>query len=236
MNTSQQVATGMTSSRKTALTAGVLYLITFVSIPTLSIYGLVRDPNYITGPGPDTPALIGAILEIIVALAGIGTAVALYPAVKRQNEGVALGLIGSRIVEAGTMFVGVMCILSVVNLRQAGTGADALVVSRALVVMYDRMFLIGQSFMPAVNGLLLGTLLYKSRLVPRALPLLGLFGSALLVTGDVAVLFGLIGQHAPSTGMFAIPIALWEFSLGVLLTIKGFSPSPIVAQMDKIQN
>jgi hypothetical protein len=90
------------------------------------------------------------------------------------------------------------------------------------------MFLISQSFIPAVNALLLGSLLYQSRLVPRALPVLGFIGAILLVGGDIAVLFGLIGQHAPSTGLAAIPIALWEFSLGVWLVVKGFKPSPIL--------
>src|SRR4051794_7249188 len=109
----------MTSPRKTALAAGLFYLLSFVSIPTLVLYGAVRAPNYILGPGPDTSVLIGAILEVIVGLAGIGTAVALFPVLKRQNEGVALGLVASRTLEAATLFAGVVCLLAVVSLRQA---------------------------------------------------------------------------------------------------------------------
>jgi hypothetical protein len=219
----------MTSLRKAALASGVLYLLTFVSIPTLALYGSIHDPNYIVGPGPDTAVIVGGILEIIVALAGIGTAVALYPVLKKQNEGVALGLVGSRILEAGTMFAGVAFLLSVVSLRQAGAGADMLVTGHTLVTLYDRIFLIGQSFMPAVNDILLGFLLYQSRLVPRGLSLIGLIGGGLLISGDIAVLLGLIGQHAPSTALFAIPVALFEFSLGVWLVVKGFKSSPITA-------
>ena len=215
----------MNSTRRIALVAGVLYLLTFVSIPTLALYGSIHDPNYILGPGPDTAVIIGGILEIIVALAGIGTAVALYPVLKKQNEGVALGLVGSRVLEAGTIFAGVAFLLSVVTLRQAGAGADALATGHTLVALYDRIFLIGQSFMPAVNDLLLGFLLYKSRLVPRVLSLIGLVGAVLLVAGDVAVLFGLIGQHDPSTALAAVPVALFEFSLGVWLIAKGFNTS-----------
>lgn len=223
--------TAVAGSRKTAFAAGLLYLLTFVSIPTLALYGPIHDPNYIVGPGPDTAVIIGGILEIIVALAGIGTAVALYPVLKRQNEGVALGFVGSRTVEAGTIFAGVAFLLSVVTLRQAGAGADAVVTGHALVALYDRMFLIGQSFMPGVNALLLGSLLYRSRLVPRVFPLIGFVGAAMLVGGDIAVLFGLIGQHAPSTALLAIPIALWEFSLGVWLVVKGFNPSAVLGQL-----
>lgn len=221
----------MSSRRKTSLAAGVLYLLTFVSIPTLALYRSIHDPYYIVGPGPDTAAIFGVILEIIVALACIGTAVALYPVLRKQNEGVALGFVGSRVLEAGTIFAGVAFLLAVVTLRQAGAGADALITSHTLVVLYDGIFLIGQSFIPAVNALLLGYLLYQSRLVPRILPLIGFIGAALLVAGDIAVLFGLIGQRSPSTALTAIPIALWEFSLGIYLVVKGFKPSLIVASI-----
>ncbi len=219
----------MSPHRKTSLAAGVLYLLTFVSIPTLALYGSVKGANYILGAGPDTGALVGALLEIIVALAGIGTAVALFPVVKRQNEGVALGFVASRTLEAAGIFASVACLLTVVTLRQEGAGASALVTSHALVALYDRLFLITQSFIPAVNALLLGYLLYQSRLVPRALPLLGLIGAPLLVAADLAVLFDLIGRTSTPALVTALPIALWEFSLGVWLVVKGFKPAAITA-------
>jgi len=233
MSLNKQAATTMASSRKISLAAGVLYLLTFVSIPTLAIYGPVKGANYILGAGPDTSAIIRGILEIIVALAGIGTAVVLFPVLKKQNEGVALGLVASRILEASTMFVGVAFLLSIVTLRQAGAGADALVTSHALVSLYDRIFLLGQSFMPAVNDLLLGFLLYKSRLVPRGLSLIGIVGGPILLAGYFAVLFSLIGQHAPLAGLFALPVALFEFSLGVWLVAKGFDRSAVTALESK---
>lgn len=219
----------MSPLRKTALVAGILYLLTFVSIPTIALYSQVKSANYIIGAGPDTAAIIGGILEIIVALAGISTAIVLFPVLKKQNEAAALGLVASRILEASTMFVGVAFILSVVTLRQTGAGADALVTSHVLVTLYDRIFLLGQSFMPAVNDLLLGFLLYQSRLVPRVISLIGIVGAVPLVAGYIAVLFGLIGQHAPSTALSAVLVALFEFALGVWLVVKGFKPSPILS-------
>jgi Domain of unknown function (DUF4386) len=219
----------MSPHRKTALVAGVLYLLTFVSIPTLVIYGQVKSANYILGAGPDTAAIIGGILEIIVALAGIGTAVVLFPVLKKQNEATALGLVAARILESGTIFVGVAFLLSIVTLRQAGAGAEALVTSHALVTLYDRIFLLGQSFMPAICDLLLGFLLYQSRLVPRSLSLIGIVGGPILLVGYLAVLFGLIGQHTSLAGLSALPVALFEFSLGVWLVVKGFQPSPILS-------
>ena len=215
--------------RRNSLAAGAFYLLTFVSIPTLALYAAVRDPSYIVGPGPDTGVLVGAILEVIVALAGIGTAVALYPVVKKQNEAVALGFVGARVLEASAIAVGVACLLSIVTLRRSALGPEALIIGRALVAMYDRMFLLGGSLMPAVNALLLGSLLYRSRLVPRAIPLLGLIGAPLLAAGDVAVLLDVIGRTSTPAALTALPIALWELSLGVWLVVKGFSPSPILA-------
>ena len=218
----------MDSLRKTALVAGLIYLVTFVSIPTLSLYGPVRnDPNYILGRGPDTAVLIGAVLEVIVALACVGTAVVLYPVVKRQHEGIALGFVGSRVLEAATIFAGVVSLLSVVTLRQAGAGANALATGQALVAFNNWTFLLGQGFLPVVNALLLGSLLYRSGLVPRIIPLVGLIGAPLLLVSDVGVLFGLWPQVSGVTAIAALPIALWEFSLGVWLVVKGFKPSPI---------
>jgi hypothetical protein len=222
--------------RRTSLTAGLFYLLTFVSIPTLSLYSQVHNPNYIVGPGPDTAVIVGAILEWIVALSGIGTAVALYSVVKKQNEGFALGFVGSRVLEASTILVGIGCLLTIVTLRQAGDETDGQAIGQVLVAMYDRMFLLGQSLMPAVNALLLGTLLYRSRLVPRILPLLGLVGAPLLVSADVAILFGIIDRLSVLAAVTALPIALWEFSLGIWLTVKGFSPSAIASLEARVEN
>jgi hypothetical protein len=221
----------MNSLRKTSLLAGVIYLLTFVSIPTLSIYSQVKGANYIIGSGPDTPAIIGSILEIIVALAGIGTAVVLFQILKKQNERLAIGLIASRVLEASCIFVGVGFILTIVTLRQSGSGEDALVISHMLAILYDRIFLISQSLLPAVNDLLLGFLLYQSRLVPRALSMIGLVGGPILIIGFITVMFGFIGQDDPLKGLFAIGVALFEFSLGIYLVVKGFKPSPITDGM-----
>jgi hypothetical protein len=191
----------------------------------------VHDPNYILGPGPDAPVLVGGVLEVIVALAGIGTAVVLFPVLKRQNEGVALGLVGSRVLEAAGILAGVACLLTIVSLREAGAGNGALVTGQTLAILYDRINLLSQSLMPAVNDLLLGYLLYKSRLVPRVLPVLAFIGAPLLLVSDAAVLFGIVERVSALPAIATLPVALFEFSLGVYLTVKGFRPSPITAGM-----
>src|SRR3979411_1507394 len=143
----------MSSQRKTAFAAGALYLLSFVSIPTLFLYNPLRDSNYIVGHGSNTGTIVAASRRMVVALAAIGTAVALFPVVKRQNEGVALGFVATRTLEGGAILAGVACVLSLVTLQQAGAGTNGLVTGHTLITMYDRIFLLSQSFIPAVNPL-----------------------------------------------------------------------------------
>jgi hypothetical protein len=212
----------MTTSRKTSLTAGILYLLTFISIPTLSLYHEIHQPNFITSSAPSSDVVLGGILELLMALACIGTALAFYPVLKKQNESLALGFVAARILEATLIFAGVASLLTVLSLRSLGS--ESQVLARGLVMLYDRLFLISQSFIPAVNALLLGTLLYQTRLVPRILPIIGIIGAFTLAAGDVAVLYGVFDQRAPEIALTVIPIALWEFSLGLYLVGKGFLP------------
>ena len=229
----------MTSLRKIALVAGVFYLITFISIPTLALYGPVKDHrDWILSSGGHTGVLVGGVLEVIVALAGIGTAVTLYPVVKRQNEGLALGFVTSRVLEAGIIFTGVFSLLSLVTVQQnldgaAGAQAASLVTTGAShVAVYDWTFLLGQSLMPAINALLLGTLMYRSRLVPRIIPVIGLIGAPLQLIAVFATLSGNIEHTSALAHLAALPVAAWELSLGLWLVVKGFSPCPITAAMD----
>ena len=230
---------GMTSLRKTALVAGIFYLITFISIPTLALYGPVKNHrDWILSSGTNTGVLVGCLLEVIVALAGIGTAVTLYPVVKRQNEGVALGFVTARLLEAAMIFTGVLSLLSLVTLRHdlggaAGVNAAALVTTGAShVAVYNWTMLLGQTLMPCINALLLGSLMYRSRLVPRIIPIVGLIGAPLLLAAVIAALFsGSIGHVSAFQAIATFPVAAWEFSLGVWLVVKGFKPSPITADM-----
>ena len=228
----------MDSVRKTALVAGIFYLITFISIPTLALYRPVKNHrDWILSSGGHTAVLVGGLLEVIVALACIGTAVTLYPVVKRQNGGIALGFVAARVLEASMIFTGVVSLLSLVTLRQdlggaAGADAASLVTTGAShVAVYNWTFLLGQTLMPGINALLLGSLMYRSRLVPRVIPAIGLIGAPLLIAAVIATLFA---QHSSLTGLAALPVILvaaWELSLGVWLVVKGFRPSPITTEM-----
>jgi hypothetical protein len=222
--------------RRTSLAAGVLYLITFVSIPTLALYQPVREQaDFILGAGSDAGVRWAALTEVVVALACIGTAVVLYPVAKRQSPTAAIGFVSARVLEAGLIIVGVVNVLAVLTLRQdvAGTpGADegALITTgHTLAAAYDWTFLLSQSLIPAFNALFLGYVMYRSGLVPRILPLMGLVGAPLLLASDVAIFFGLYDRMAPVAVLTALPIAAWELSLGLYLTVKGFRPAAVAA-------
>jgi hypothetical protein len=228
----------MTSLRKTALVAGAFYVITFAaSIPALFLLApVLNNPDYIISSGADTRVLFGGFLDLITALTGIGSAVALFSVVKRQHEGFALGFVTTRMFEAAIIVIGVVSILSVVTLRQnlAGTGADEaslVAVGQSLVAVRDWTFLLGPGLMAALNAFLLGTLMYRSRLVPRIIPTMGLIGAPLLLTSVTATFFGLNELTSVWHFIATAPIFVWELSLGIYLIVKGFKPSPITAAM-----
>lgn len=217
--------------RKTAIVAGGLYLLTFVSsIPAVPLLDpVLNDPNYIISSGADTRVLFACMLDLINALAAIGTAVALFPVVRRHGEGLALGFVTSRAFEAAVIVIGIVSLMAVVTMRQAGASgpeADSLVIAgHSLVSVRNWTMVIGPGMMPAFNALLLGTLLYKSRLVPRILPTIGLIGAPLLLVSALTTWFGGFAQFSAPALALTLPIAVWEFSLGVWLVAKGFKPT-----------
>ena len=225
----------MTSLRRTALVAGVLYLVTFVaSIPAVFLLDpVLSDPNYVVGAGADTQVTAGAFLDLVNALSCIGTAVALFPLLRLEHEGLALGFVTTRMFEAAVIVIGVVAVLSVVTLRDpgaAGTQAESLVTTgSALVAIRDWTFLIGPGIVPGLNALLLGTLMYRSRLVPRLIPILGLIGAPLLISAAVGRMFEINDVTSIWSVVGTLPIFFWELSLGLWMTFKGFDPSVPVA-------
>ncbi|QWZ07290.1 DUF4386 domain-containing protein [Nocardioides panacis] len=172
----------MDPARRSAFFGGLFYLITFASsIPAVFLLRpVIDDPHYIIGSGADTQVVWGTLLDLVNALTAVGSAVALYPVMKRQSQSMALGFVSTRMFEAAVVAIGVVSLLTVVSLRQPGaTGAEAHtleITGQALVASYNWVFLVGPNLMPALNGLLLGTLMYKSGLVPKVIPAMGLVG------------------------------------------------------------
>jgi hypothetical protein len=199
----------MSTDRRLALAAGILYLVTFAtSIPALAL----KTP-FLDGTADASMLPLAATLEIVLALACVGTAVTLFPIVRRTHEPLALGFVASRTLEAALVLLGVVALLALPALSgEART---------ALVAVHDQAFLVGPGLLPAVNALLLGTALLRGRLVPRVIPIVGLIGAPLLVASALGTMAGLLDQVSPIAGLLALPIALWEFSIGVWLIVRG---------------
>jgi Domain of unknown function (DUF4386) len=223
-----------TPPRKVALIFGVLFLITFVvSIAAVILYAPVLHPaKYIVGAGADTRVRLGAVCELILIIANIGTAVVVFPILRRQSEILALGFVTARIMECTFIAIGIVSLLAVVTLRHKAAGADAgslVTTGKALVAIRNWTFVLGPGFVVGVgNGLILGYLMYRSGLVPRGMAMLGLVGGPLVCLSGIAVVFDVIGRGSAAQFVATVPEILWELSLGIYPIVKGFKASPIL--------
>jgi hypothetical protein len=222
-------------TRRAAFVAGVFYLLTFIGsiASAMLLPPAMSGANYITGAGSDAPIGLAAVFEMVNVLACIGTAVALFSVLKRQHESLALGFVATRLFEAAVIVVGVVSIMAVASLRlavDAGAPLDSVVpVSTALVALRDWTILIGPG-MAAFNALMFGTVLYRARLVPRAIPALGIIGAPLLISFVVGMMLGIAEPFSPWQVIAVAPFFIWELVIGLWMTFKGFNTaSPIIS-------
>lgn len=204
---------------------GLLFLITYAtSIPALLLFGpVLKDVHYVTGAGADTQIQFAALLEFLLIVANIGSAVVLYPLLRRRFPVGAVGFVAARITESAFIGVGILSVLSVVSLRAAGSDDTALpVVAGALVAVKDWSFQFGPGFVvPIGNGMLLGWMMYRSGMVPRRLAMLGLIGGPVLFAASTGLLFGVLDKGDPLYAIAVAPEFIWELALGVYLTATG---------------
>jgi len=227
----------MGSYRRTAVAAGVFFVVAAVAaVIGLAFYQpLLHDANYVvSGHGADASIRTGAFFEVVTVIAVIGTAVSLFPVVRRQNETLALGYVAGRVVEGVLIAVGILSLLTVVTLRQTyagapGTDASALVfLQRTLVAVHDWTFLFGPNLALGVNTSMLAYLMYRSGLVPRLIAMFGLVGGPLIFLSGTAELYGLYTQVSTVGALTAVPVFVWEMSLAGWMLIKGFKSAPIL--------
>ena len=216
---------------------GVLFLLTFVtSIGALLLFQPVLDDpaGYVANGGSDSRIFFGALLELLLIITGIGTAVVIYPIVRRQNHVLALGYVTARIVECAFILAGILAVLSIVTLSQQNAGGDEGAIAYTLAAFKDWTFILGPGFIVGWgNGLILGYLMYASGLMPRSLTWLGLVGGPLIIISGVATMFDGGNPHEWYQGIATIPEALWELSLGIYALIWGFRRVPIVDDYDR---
>jgi hypothetical protein len=220
----------MQQDRKSSLAVGVLFLATFVTaIAGKFLYApVLDDADFILGVGSESRVAWGAVFELLLIIANIGTAVVLFPILKRQSETGALGYVAARIMECAFIAVGIISLLAVLTLRQDAPNSEALgVVGESLVAIHDWTFILGPNFVVGVgNGLILGFLMFRSGLVPRKMAMLGLIGGPLVCASGIFMVLGVFDEGSAAQMIVTIPEFFWELSLGLYLTFKGFRRRP----------
>jgi hypothetical protein len=226
----------MSAQRRISLAFGALYLITFAtSIPALWLFQPVLDDpqSYIAGGGADNRIYLGALLELILIIANIGTAVVLISLLKRQHEILTFSYVAARIMECVFILVGIIAVLAVVTLRH-DAGADDTALggyAESLAAIKDWTFKLGPGWVVGIgNGLILGYLMLRSGLMPRKLALLGVIGGPLQTLAGTGVLFDLFEPSGAVQGIATIPEIIWELSLGIYPLVWGFKASPILSE------
>lgn len=222
-------ATPADPTRRAATIVGWLFVVTYITsiAAKVGFYPPLFDGNYVTGPGQDTRVLWGAFAESILIIANIGTATAMYTVIKRRYPNLALSFVAARIMESVFIGVGILCVLTVVTLRQDYAGSDSptglAAVGDGFLAMQQWTFNLGPAFVVGVgNGLILGFIMYRTGLVPRRLAMFGLVGGTFIVATASAAVLGLIEPGGAVQQLSAAPEFIWELGLGIYLIVKGF--------------
>jgi hypothetical protein len=239
----QGVVTRNIDVRRTGRIFGRFFIGTFItSIPAriLFVHGVGAkwtDMRFIPGATSNTSLKVGAILEFGLIITNIATAVVIYPLVRRQSETVSLGYVTARIMESVFTAIGLMSIITVVDVAHSlasATGVQASAIGASggsLVKSYERAFLWGPGLVAGIgNGLMLGYLMYRSALVPPRMAWFGLIGGPLLILSFVLTLSGVYKNGSALSGLLSVPEIVWEAFLGIYCAWKGFRrESPIAA-------
>jgi hypothetical protein len=228
----------MNSNRKSAIIVGVLFIIAAV----MAIFGLhlydpiLKGPDYlIKGSEHANQVILGALMELILVVSAVGTATTMFPILRRYNETIALWHVCFRFLEAVVITVGIISVLSLLTLSREFVAAGApdtasfQASGTVLKAIHDWTFLLGPLFMLGINTMMYSYIFYKSKLVPRFIPILGMTGATLVFICALLVMFGVIEQVSTWGAILALPVAANEMILAVWLIVKGFNESALAS-------
>ncbi len=228
----------MNSNRRFAVAAGVLFIIATaadVISRLVFVQPILGAPDYLAGiSANEGQVLLGALFLAIGAAAAAGIAIALYPVLKQHDEGLALGSVGFRLIEAALYLGIVVCLLVMVAVSResasAGTPASSAYEAAAALVMAARDLLGEVAVLVfGLGGLMYYLVFYRSRLVPRWLSAWGLVAIASVMVSGVLVMLGLVAPMSTPQLVLALPIAVQEMVLAVWLITRGFNPRAVAS-------
>ncbi len=215
---------------------GLMFIVTFTTAipPVVTFYvPALSDPNFVLGGGFDRNVSWGALLELVLILANVAAGIALYPVLKRRFPVLSLGFLSARLIESAFIAMGIVALMALNTLRMEAGDADPaslMAVGNALVAVHDWTFRIGPGIVVGIgNGLILGYMMWRTRLVPRYMSVLGLIGGPALLAAGTAILFGAIDNGSTPQVLATAPEFVWELSLGVWLLVRGFDASALAA-------
>jgi hypothetical protein len=225
----------MNPSRRTAALVGALFLLTEIGaiVGRLLYAPVLNTPGYVLGDGPDSLVLLGVLFEVMLMVGVVGTGVVLYPVLQHRRPALALGYLAARVLEAAVIAVGTLSLLTVLMLRQHSAGVDDATlegIATALLTLQDGTLLFGPGFALGIGSILLAVAVFTTRLVPRAIAVLGLVGGTTITLSTVLVIFGVYGQFSPTGLIVALPVFAWELALAVWFIVKGFTTTPAGAE------
>jgi hypothetical protein len=232
----------MNSNKKAAKIVGVLFILAAVTaIIGLILYDpILKGPDYlIKGNEHSNKVILGAFMELILVVSAVGTATTMFPFLKKYNETIALWHVCFRFLEAVVITVGIISVLSLLTLSREFVAAGspdvaAYQVSGTLLkAVHDWTFLLGPNFMLGINTMMYSYILFKSKLVPRFIPILGMTGATLIFICALLVMFGVIEQLSVWGAILALPVFANEMILAVWLIVKGFNESALESMSAK---
>ncbi|OCA84534.1 hypothetical protein A8F94_15470 [Bacillus sp. FJAT-27225] len=234
----------MNSNRKAARLVGVWFILAFVTaVIGLKLYDpILIGPDYLVkGAEHANQIVLGAVMELLLVVSAIGTATTMFPILRKYNETIALWHVCFRFLEAIVITVGVISVLSLLTLSRefvaAGTPDIESYQSSGILLkaIHDWTFMLGPLFMLGINTIMYSYIFYKTRLVPRALSILGMAGATSVFLCALLVMFGVIEQLSVWGGILAVPVAANEMILAVWLILKGFNEDAIASVTNQTQ-
>lgn len=235
----------MISLRTRARIIGVLFIgaAVFSILGTVLEFPILNNPDYVLeGPTNANQVVLGAYLELIAVGTMVGTGIAFFPLFKRYGDSLALGYAAFRFLEATLVTIGATCILTILAIRQevvTGTALEAATLETAGEVLrsvHELTFILGPNFMLGINTSIAAYVLYRTRLVPRPIAMLGLAGAGLISIAAILELFGIIAQASVYGATLALPIFAYEMSLAVWLIVWGFNSSSSILRSETVSS
>ncbi len=227
------------SKQRSTITGLFFILATLTAIVGAKLYDpILTTPDYlINGARYSSQIVMGAVFELVLAIANIGTGIMLFSFLKHYNESLGLAYLVFRLLEVVFILIGVISVLSLLSLSysfadvNSGNGNTYYLIGTSLKSIHSWTVLLGPHFMLGVNTFVYSLAFYKSGLVPKRLAFLGIFGAILIFTAALLLMFSAIPMLSGAHILLTIPVASYEMVLAAWLIVRGFNVDEVTKKL-----